>query len=182
MKKEIEVISIREFARRLGFGEKTIRDAIRLKKISKGLTHIKGKPKILYEVAKKEVDAFMVGSKSTQPNKATKQPKKTTPGLGEVGFITYAEALRQGAIWKARLAELDVLEREKVLVKKEEVYSQLAEHGTMIRIEFESMPFKVGPKLAACGGDLTKITDILSKEIYNSLLKISTQRGNVNIG
>ena len=58
-----ETISILEFSRRIAIGEKAIRDAIRLSKISKGVVTDPGKkPKIIYEVALKEVESM--GGKS----------------------------------------------------------------------------------------------------------------------
>ena len=64
-----DIISLREFARRLTIGEKTIRDGVRTGKISKGVIIENGKPKIDYKIALKEALSIGLGRKST--NKQT---------------------------------------------------------------------------------------------------------------
>jgi hypothetical protein len=59
-----DLISLREFARRLNVGEKTIRDGVRLGKISKGVTLELNKPKIIFSIARAEAIKANIGHNS----------------------------------------------------------------------------------------------------------------------
>lgn len=59
-----DLISQREFARRLNVGEKTIRDGVRLGKIVEGITKINGALKINYPIAYDEALRFNLGHNS----------------------------------------------------------------------------------------------------------------------
>ena len=63
-----QLISLREFARRMAVTEKTIRDAIVKSKIVEGVFYKEGKPKIRFEIAKKEFEVLGVGYRSYLKN------------------------------------------------------------------------------------------------------------------
>ena len=198
-----EIISLREFARRLDVGEKTIRDGIKLGKISKGVTVVNGKPKINYNIALKEAQDIGLGNKSLiskgiDPSEKSKQEPKyihkqaqtntesnsndepePIAGLGpDASLVT---ASRAEKIFKAQLACMMVDEKAGTLVSKSEVYSQLFEFGSQIRSEFESMPGRISSKLATFT-DQSQIAEYLAKEIRLSLSKLIDDLGERKIG
>ena len=183
-----DIISLREFARRLGIGEKTIRDGIAKGKIVDGVTYDeKGKPKIKYSVAIIEANSMGLGAKvlgSKEPEQGFPKPRprelRKAEGLireldGD-GFepednLPYADALRKKENYIAGLKQLEYLEKRGNLVDKAEVYAQLFEFGKEIRSEFESMPGRISDKLAACQ-DSSAIAEALANEIRKALSRL----------
>jgi len=178
---DTETISLREFARRLGIGEKTIRDGIKTGKISKGVVYDQNsKPKIQYEIAVKEVNDVGLGKKVLSVKETIKTKQKPIDdgkdyegdiATDRVGVLSYSAALRVKENYNARIKELEFKEKEGTLVNKQEVYSQLFEFGKEIRSELESLPGRTASKILNCT-DMTKITEILALEIRNSLSKL----------
>lgn len=185
-----DIISLREFARRLNVGEKTIRDGVRLGKILKGVIIENGKPKIKYSIALKEAQDIGLGHnslirKGVEPNykpEPTKQQKKEIneseeseesehiAGLGpNTSLVT---ASRADKIFRAQLASMLVDEKAGTLINKEEANLQFAEFAQRIKSEFESMPGRIGSKLATLI-DANSITLQLAKEIGKSLTKLA---------
>ena len=176
-----ELISLREFARRLNVGEKTIRDGVKLGKISKGVVN----GKIDYEIALQEAVDIGLGHKSlinkgVEPKhpKEPKQPKQEYRELTEDDPIaglgpetTIVTATRAEKIFKAQLACLEVEAKAGTLVNKSEVYSQLFEFGTQIRSEFEAMPGRIASKLLLFK-NASSLSEYLAKEIRDSLSKL----------
>ena len=188
-----DIISLREFARRLGCGEKTIRDGIAKGKIKDGVIVENGKPKIKFSIAIVEAKNIGLGAKviiqseSTPElvhrvipkqkvlSEATEKPDNENEedhiaGLGpETSLITANRAER---IFKAQLACLEVEQKSGTLVNKAEVYSQLFSFGKEIRSEFESMPGKIVSSIISCQNDESKIAELLANEIRKSLSKL----------
>jgi hypothetical protein len=170
-----EIVSLREFARRTNIGEKTIRDGIKKGKISKGVIYENNKPKIDYDIAINEIKETGLGrrilvSKELQFNEkpfinATEESNKSQP----IKPNAYQEALEKKERYNAKLKELEFKEKEKTLVLKTEVYSQLFEFGKEIRTEFESLPGRILSKIIICNNDITKISELLNIEIRASL-------------
>ena len=69
MDKNPNMISVLEFSRRMGVGEKTIRDGIKSGKLVDGVIKVNGKSKILFEKAKKEFEDSGLGLKRILSNK-----------------------------------------------------------------------------------------------------------------
>ena len=94
---------------------------------------------------------------------------------------TLAEALRREKVAAAALKHLQVLEKQGTLVKKEVVYSQLFRIGKELRDEIMSIPNRITADIAACGGNKTKIRNILRAEFTTILQKIADIDNN-NLG
>ena len=156
-------ISIREFARRLNLNEKTIRDSISKGKIKEGVIVENGKPRILFEIAKREIDSFAVGK--------IKPGKKSQDETKEAGYISYSEAIRKQAILKARLTELDVLEREGTLVNKADVNSQLFEFGQEYSNSLLTIPDRIVDTLLSFNGDRNKMHKLIYDSLWSELDK-----------
>ena len=173
-KTKTETISLSEFARQMEIGEKTIRDAVKLGKLSKGVILINGKSKILPAIAKKEFEAFRIGTKAKPTGKPTVEP------VNDNSKMSYAEATRRNAVFKQRLSELELEEKEKTLVNKAEVYSQLFAFGQQIKVEFENLPMRVGHKLVGC--EVNEIYTILAAETYETLTRLTKAQDQLKIG
>lgn len=194
---ENEIISLREFARRLGVGEKTIRDGIKNGKIAKGVTYVDGKPKINFIPAKDEAEEISLGQKilvrkeaieiidSTKnaPQKVvvkTKPLKKDSVKVSgkikevknEVELLSLVNAVRVKENFLAKIKELEYEEKKASLVSRKEVFAQQYELGAKIRNLFETLPGRVISKMASCGNDESKMNLILSSEIASTLRKV----------
>lgn len=187
----VEIISLREFARRLEVGEKTIRDGIKTGKISDGVVLVKGKSKISYHIALKEAQDNGLGhrsliSKGIDPvvsaPSSIKNKAKSSPAAGsdneQESFdndldenTSFKDATRKEKVARARIACMEADAKAGTLVNKSEVYSQLFEFGSQIRSEFESMPGRISSKLAILT-DPSQVAEYLAKEIRSSLGKL----------
>jgi hypothetical protein len=175
-----ELISLREFARRIKIDEKIIRRAILSGKIKEGVKDVNGKPKIAYSVALAEANKMGIGLRS--PNKSSKPISNKTRAHElpdpadnfdpENELLSYPDALRKKENYVAGIKKLEFLEKQRTLVDKSEVYSQLFEFGKEIRTEFESMPGRVSHKISDLGSDSSKIAETLAIEIQKSLNKV----------
>lgn len=191
---DTDIISLAEFGRRIGVGEKTIRDGIKLGKISKGVKVVNGKAKIVYSIAVIEAHQIGLGQKAFTAKGIESNVKKESPpgpekeeedpehiaGLGpETSLITANRAER---IFKAQLACLEVEQKAGTLVNKAEVYSQLFDFGKEMTTEFETMPSKIVHKIISCQNDENKISEIMGIEIRKSLNKLFEKIGDRKIG
>ena len=173
-KTKTETISLSEFARQMEIGEKTIRDAVKLGKLSKGVIQVNGKSKIIFDIAKQEFDSFRIGVKAKQKNKPKDEP------VNDIGSMTFADAQRLGQVFKTKLLELELDEKEKTLVNKAEVFSQLFAFGQQIKVEFENLPMRIGHKLVGC--EVSDIYTILAAEIYQTLARLTKAQDQLKIG
>jgi hypothetical protein len=193
-----DIISVSAFARKLDVDEKLIRRGIANGKLNDGVITVKGKSKIILGVALVEAKKAGIGlrlsaNKIDKPQKkqivskpeTVKQPSEPKNEITSIEDLeindnfnpdqklsSYADALKKKENYIAGIKKLEFLEKRKTLVNKTEVYSQLFDFGKEIRSEFESLPGKIGAKLAACGGDSSKISETLANEIRNSLSKL----------
>lgn len=191
-----DIISLREFARRIGIGEKTIRDSITSGKLKGCVTFIEGKPKIVYSKGVIEAKNAGIGSRILANNKTKKsgitaktldrhfalqknQPKKLMSDKDEEdesevddSTLSYASALRVKENWNAKIKELEYLEKNETLVNKADVYTQLFDFGKEIRSEFESLPGRISSKIVSLGNDVSEVEKLLANEVRNSLSKL----------
>jgi hypothetical protein len=153
-----EIISIREFSRRVKVSDTAIRKAITAGHIVAGKVVDNGMPKISYELAKQEWDIYQ-----SQQGKAITQAvtkPKTTPSPQPVrqaapppapAPVVQAEAPKPqaGTLAAARLVkeqlnakllEMEVRVKMGKLVDRDTVYSNLFAAGQEIRINFLTLP------------------------------------------
>lgn len=177
-----EIISLREFGRRMKIGEKTIRDAIKSKKIEKGVTEVNGKPKIIYQVAKLEYEAFNIGAKAKYG--VEEETPDIAPGQKKDDAVSEDYLKGDAPIGRAQrmkaIAEANIKLREEALlagslVKVEDLKNQLCELMSSIRIEFETLPNRAAGKIFNSNKDLNTITEILAKEIRRSIINVNNK-------
>ena len=156
-----ELISIREFGRRVGVSDTAIRKMIKDGRLSDKAVErhpITGKPSIIYDQALVEFQAVGGGlvkesGVDNTPHKYRKkvppvplsQQKQTENGEPPVvpsGQLSIAEAKRQSAIYDAKLKGLELAERQKVLVPRNKVYEELFAFGQEIKSHLLSIPDK----------------------------------------
>ena len=181
-----ELISFREFARRIEVGEKTIRDAVNLGKISKGIVEENGKKKIDYLEALKEVEAYNLGAKSRYGKENVQLPKSSsgqkkyqsgdTDSLGELGNeSTMAMAQKHEKIFKAKLAQLEFEQRQGILAPKEEIYTELFAYGNEIRNNILSIPDRITDTLISLANDRNAFNNFLIDNLTEALETFATK-------
>jgi hypothetical protein len=186
-----ELISFREFARRIKVGEKTIRDAVSLGKISKGVVEENGKKKIDYHEALKEVEAFNLGARSRYGKEIPATSKPNVPGSqnlntdseteyldGLTNESTMAAAQKVEKIAKARLAQLELAERQGLLVRKDEMYRELFSYGTEVRSNILSIPDRITDTLISISNDRNAFNNLLIDSLTEALETFATQERN----
>jgi hypothetical protein len=141
-----ELISVREFSRRLGCSDVAIHKAIKAGKIVKGVTKDKkGWPLIIPDVAiiewGKNYDPNYTSNENlkTQLHTEKKQPEQI--GATEAGSM--AAAKRAQAIFKAKILEIELKEKQSKLVDKKQVYMALFEAGKEVKSSIMSVPDRI---------------------------------------
>ena len=174
----------------MNVGEKTIRDGVRMLKIVKGVTvNDKGKPCIIYEIAKQECEQIGLGYRAQLRNENNEAPpppppkrKKEAPHTKEEedeaiaglnGETSLATAQRAEKIFKAQLAYMEVEERRGALVRKDDVYNTLFNFGTEMKNGFLSIPDRITDDLISLAGDRNKFHQLLNESISQELERLS---------
>ncbi len=164
-----ELISIREFGRRVGVSDTAIRKMIKEGRLSdKSIERdpATGKPSIVYDQALMEYQSVGGGLKKESgvdntPHKYRKnvpplplsqqgQTEDVEPPTVPTGQLSIAEAKRQSAIYDAKLKGLELAERQKVLVPRNKVYEELFAFGQEIKSNMLSIPDKYIDLILAC--------------------------------
>lgn len=157
-----ERISLREYGRRIGCSDTAIRKAIRAEKIVKGRVFDKdGKPWIIPSIANAEwaknydpsyaretqsggppiVAASVVERdpveevEDSAPGKQIRQPA--------VADTSLAAARRAAAVYKAKLLELEMKEKQGKLIDKDQVYKSLFAAGQEVRNALQAIPDRI---------------------------------------
>ena len=182
-----EIISVRELSRRIGTSDKAILKAINLGKIIKCLVKDdKGVNKIDYKKAVVELKEIGFGRSYAKKNEkqVQKELKRTEPtiltGIDEetgqtiaIGGLTkestFADANRIKTIYQAQLIALDIKEKEKVLVNREEVYRDLYEFGIEVKKKMIGIADRFTDQLIALANDRQSFNSLLSKAIEDEL-------------
>lgn len=140
-------ISIREFARRVGCSDTSIRKAIKAQKIVKGIVHVAdGRDKLDYDIAFKEWSASYDPSYPSNDKLRSKMMNAPeTPVEAPAGGDTssMAAAKRAQAILKAKILEIELKEKQKRLVDKQQVYMALFEAGKEVKASIMAVPDRV---------------------------------------
>lgn len=151
-----ELISVREFARRVGCSDVAVHKAIKSQKIVKGFVYGKdGKGKIDPEVAAQE------WGKNFDPNYTSNPKLRQTIGEAAGSSIpedsvatrsgsSIADAKRAQAILKAKLLDIELKEKQGKLVDKALVYQSLFAAGQEVRAAILAVPDRIIDTLMAC--------------------------------
>lgn len=144
----MEIISIREFAKRVNVDHSSIREAMSNGRISDAAI---SDGKIKYEIAIKEWEAIGGGNSA---NKSVPElpAEDTTPGdtIHIRKNASLSEAKRVEAIAKAKLAQIELEKTKGSLVEKKEVYKELFAVGQEIRSALQGIPDKYIDNILAC--------------------------------
>jgi phage terminase Nu1 subunit (DNA packaging protein) len=104
--------------------------------------------------------------------------KDDPPGIaGDVDNMSYKEAVRLEKVSKAKIAELELKEKEGTLVSKSFVFDQLFAFGNELRNALLSIPDREIDKIIVNHNDRTKAHTILYDAISKELEKLS----NINL-
>lgn len=146
MSETTTLISLREFARRVGVSDTTIRKAVKSGKIVEGL--IDGKidhDKAFREWSKAYDPAYASNDKLRSKMMAgiDKADKTADEHADEVHTGSMNTAKRAQAILKAKLLDLEFKERQGALVDKKMVYMALFESGKEVKASIMAVPDRV---------------------------------------
>ncbi|MDR2001399.1 MAG: hypothetical protein LBQ74_00040 [Prevotella sp.] len=182
---ENEIISILEFSKRIGVNEKTIRKAIELGKITAGLDTSGKKPKIIYDIALKEVEEMNIGfkSKSLRADKlksvgSVDIPPSEDENIPEVienfksltvDTAPFKESRRREAFFKSELSRLELEEKEGTLVKKDDVYKELFVFGNEIKTKILAIPDRITDELISLSNDRDAFYHLLYGNLRDTL-------------
>lgn len=189
------IISIREFARRVGSSEGNIRKIIKAGKISKGLN---SSGKIVYNVALSEYKEWY-GYKmpeiknEVKENKVieSKEVEETELETDPVEFVEdkpirirnsarFEEAKRLEQVIKTRTAQLEYEQLKGSLVSSKEVYKELFAVGQTVRSSLQGIPDKYIDNILACETRI-EAHEMLNKAITDALEELSNAVKEVEI-
>lgn len=180
---ELERISIREYSRRIGTSDTAVRKAIKAEKIIDGVVYDEnGKPYIVPSIANSEWSksydpSYERVTKSGGPvrvyqNRNSGQPKEESEEQESVGKHTVdaslASARRAQAVFKAKILELEMKQKQGALVDAKQVYASLFDAGKEIRSALERIPDRVIDSVLAAS-TRSEAHLILSNEINATL-------------
>lgn len=175
-----ELISLREFSRRIGVTDKAIRDAIKAGKLKKCVSKDgKGNPQIISDIGIIEARNNGMGKRSkgfqeqiakAEAEQFDDKPEEIKPE--NTGLLTYEQALRKKENQIAAIKELEYLEKKGTLVNKKDVYKALFEFGQNVRQEFEIIPDRIIDTILAAK-DRNEAYNTLRDEIEKALLILS---------
>ena len=174
-----DLISQREFAKRIGVDERKVRYFIGKGKLSKCVKYDeKGKPQISYAIGIEEAESVgLIKVKSTKPVKAVRPAKvesKEDPVLefADGSNLPYNEAIRKKENYIAKLKELEFKKLEGELVNADLVYTTLLDFATIKRNNLLAIPDRITDDLMALT-DRNEFYKLLYDSIANELEKLS---------
>lgn len=198
-----ERVSIREYARRIGVSDTAVRKAIKSDKIIKGLVRDQnGNPLIIPTIATEEwrlsrdiTHVKTVSAKldtalkpkpkpqkgsvqKSKPQRTEPQPKaKLEPEPFEDPISKMENSLvaakRAQAVYKAKMMELEMKQKQGLLVDKKLVYSALFDAGKELRQAFEALPDRWIDQIISASKDRNKAHLILTDAIQEVLGRLS---------
>lgn len=186
----MEIISLREFGRRVGLTEGAIRKAIAAEKISKKSVRVNkknGRPEIKYELAYEDCRLNGVGAErgvdlpplvkenktvETEEKPETEKKTVTASPPPQVQGNSLIDAKRRRAIYEAELKGLELAEIKKILVRRDKVFEELYAFGAEIKSSLESIPDKYIDLIFAAK-DKHEASMILTRGIAETLESLS---------
>lgn len=139
------LISQREFARRMGCSDTTVRKAIEAKKIVKGLRHTEsGTPRIHYDTAFKEwqqhYNPTYTSNEAVRSKLMANQEPVSQEPPDKSTHSNLAQSKLAQSVYRARLLELEFKQKAGQLVDKKEVYLALYEAGREVKTSIMTVP------------------------------------------
>lgn len=176
MPKVLERMTQREYAKYLDISNEAVSRAVRDGRIKKGWD--KKEEKILVEHANKEFGFLHkdnlpgVGVDVDDDEADDEEITGDTSALNSRS--SYMEAKRVKEVMQARLAELDLKERQGELVRKDEVYKHLFAYGQTLRISILAIPDRIIDNLLAAKSR-AEAHGILQVELHKALEDMTTK-------
>lgn len=174
-----DLISQREFAKRIGVDERKIRYFIGKGKLSKCVKYDeKGKPQISYAIGIEEAESVgLIKVKSTKPvkeKKLSKPESKNEPALefADGELLTYNQAIQKKENYIAKLKELEFKKLEGELVNADLVYTTLLDFATIKRNNLLAIPDRITDELMSIA-DRNSFHKMLYDSIADELEKLS---------
>lgn len=99
--------------------------------------------------------------------------KDEPPDEKDSNSMSYKEAVRVERVAKAKIAELELKEKEGSLVKKSIVYDRLFTFGQEIRNSLLAIPDRITDNIIAVAGNRTKTLNLIYDAIAAELEKLS---------
>lgn len=176
MKNNNEIISIREFARRVGVSDTAIRKAIKLGKIK--MVQTGSQKGINYETGLQAVKDFGIGAIYNEKNTENNILEPTIPNVAaktKADTATFQESKRREAYFKSELARLEYEKESNILVNKQEVYKQLFALAKEIKNQILLVPDRCIDEILEAESRNESHT-ILLKELNETLVDIANFR------
>lgn len=179
-----EIISIREFAKRIKVDESAVRKAIREKRMLKGYDPIKKTIDVLTamkdEWVKEQLDIKpKAGISRAKAIAKMEEVQAGTPTEddGEPTFkynknLTAREAMRRREIVRLALEQKELEEREGILVKKDKVNNTLFRYGNELKQELFNIPKRIARDVMCAPSEVEAI-NIINDELIR-VLKTAT--------
>lgn len=171
-----ELVSLREFSRRIGVGLRAVQWAIENSriKVAKSEQHGQRTRVFLdYESAARDWEANRDPSKRNRPTKGEMKQQSPRAGAGiPVGDSPYQKARSAREVYNAKMAELKYKIETKMLVPVEDVKILFFDIARTVQQNMLNIPNRVSAIIAA-EIDEKKIHDILLDEIAKSLEALS---------
>lgn len=175
-----ELISIREYARRKGCSDTAVRKAIISGKIVKGVVQKKNeRPRINQAIA----DAEWMSNRDPDYRRTTRKGKEVFEEASSVApesqandapkaDSSLAAAKRAQAVYKAKILELEMKEKQGSLVDRDQVYKALFAAGQEVRSAVQSIPDRFIDNILAARSR-NEAHSILANAIADALEKLS---------
>lgn len=147
-----ELISIREFARRMGVADTSVHKAIKAGVITKGLEYKNDKVKKLdYDIVLKQwQDAGRGTRKEIKKDlPETNKIKPTVPETSPAGQMSYTEATRRKQVYAQQREGLELAELQGVLVNKDKVFKELFDFAQNLRNNLLTIPDRIIDEIRA---------------------------------
>jgi phage terminase Nu1 subunit (DNA packaging protein) len=149
-------MSLTAYAKRRGVSAMAVSNAVKTGRLVASVARVKGQPKIRDAVlADREWDANTDLSKAPgyvkqrgadRPRGPGRPPKQDDDDQVRLG-MSLADASAAEKVWKARIAELDFLERSSALVDAKEMTAKLVDVYTRCRTKLLGIPTRVKQQL-----------------------------------
>ena len=182
-----ERISLREYGRRIGTSDTAVRKAIKAEKIVKGVVHdANGKPWIIPDIANAEWaksydPSYQRVTQSGTPvsvyQKPVSEPESESNGQVDAGAAktadtSLAQARRAQAVYKAKILELEMKQRQGRLIDRDQVYKALFVAGQEVRTAMQAIPDRLIDNILA-SRTRNEAHKILADAIADALEQIS---------
>lgn len=175
-RKQLERVSQREYARRIGVSNEAVSRAIKDSRIVKGWDPIEKKIIVPHANAEWGLLHMQENLEALLQNPSDSKPRNPgSNGLTLNGDSSYMEAKRVREIIQAQLVALDLKERKGELVNKEEVHKQLFSYGQQLRIAFTSVADRNIDAILA-SKTRAEAHGLLQSAIYDILEDVTTKQ------